>query len=586
GAAAAGPRKVYRYSFPTAESNFDPAKIVDLYSRTVTPHIFEGLLQYDPLARPVKVRPLTAAAMPEASADFRTWTVRIKPGIYFASDPAFKGRRRELVAQDYVYSILRFADPANNSPAWTWVEDFHFLGLSERYHAALDGKHRFDYDTPIEGLQALDRYTLQFKLRDPRPRFTTDALAAGDLLGAVAREVIEHYGDASGAHPVGTGPFRLVEWRRSSFIALERNPEFRAMVYDAEPAADDAEGQAILARMKGRRLPLVDRVEVSIISETQPRWLTFLQRRLDLLDIVPYEFIDRALPGGHVAPYLARQGIAGHRMVMADDTYTYFNMEDPVVGGMTPEKIALRRAIALGVDIDVEIRVIWQGQAVRAQSPIWPQTYGYDPNYKSENGDYSAPRAKALLDLYGYHDRNGDGWRERPDGSPLVLHKATQPDQRSRSIDEQWRRNMAALGLRMEFVTATFQDNLKAARAGKLQMWNLGSLAAGPDGQDILTNYQSSQIDGQNFARFRLPEMDALMQRMAVIADGPERMALMTRAKGLAVVYMPYKYHVHRIANDLTQPWLLGYRRQPFSLDYWQYIDIDVDERRRRGAAG
>jgi ABC-type transport system substrate-binding protein len=113
---AASPPKVLRYAFLIAETGFDPAQISDLYSRCVTTHVFEALYKYDYLARPFKVKPNTAAALPEASADFRTWTIRIQPGIHFADDPVFKGQRRELMAEDYVCSIKRTFDPANKSP--------------------------------------------------------------------------------------------------------------------------------------------------------------------------------------------------------------------------------------------------------------------------------------------------------------------------------------------------------------------------------------------------------------------------------------------------------------------------------------
>src|SRR5262245_56930622 len=136
-------------------------------------------------------------------------------------------------------------------------------------------------------------------------------------------------------HPVGTGPFVLKQWRRSSFIALERNPTFREMTYDGEPNADDAEGQALLAKFKGRRLPMIDRVEVSIIDENQPRYLAFMQGELDLLDRVPLEFANIVVPNGKLAPNLAKRGIQLYRMVNADVTLSFFNMEDPVVGGYT-----------------------------------------------------------------------------------------------------------------------------------------------------------------------------------------------------------------------------------------------------------
>src|SRR5688500_14245342 len=147
--------KVLRYAFEVAETSFDPVKINDLYSRTVTPHIFEAPYKFDHLTRPVKIKPRTADGMPQHSADYKVWTVRIKPGIYFADDPAFKGKRRELVAQDYVYTIKRFADPANKSPVWTSLSDEKLVGLSALRQEALDQRRPFDYDREVEGLRAL-----------------------------------------------------------------------------------------------------------------------------------------------------------------------------------------------------------------------------------------------------------------------------------------------------------------------------------------------------------------------------------------------------------------------------------------------
>lgn len=569
--------KVLRVAFPVAETGFDPARIVDLYSRTVTPHIFEALYRYDHLARPYKIKPLTAAGMPEVADDFRTWTVRIQPGIYFQDDPAFKGQRRELTAADYVYSYKRFADPVNKSPVVAGVLQVGYLGLAALREAATEGKQPFDYDKPIEGIRALDRYTIQFRLQEPRPRLI-ETLATGDLFGAVAREVVEHYGDAIPGHPVGTGPFRLAQWRRSSLIVLERSPDYRDVFYDAEPAADDAEGQALLARLKGRRLPMVDRVEVSIVEESQPRWLSFLNGQFDYLS-VPGEFVNQAMPNGHIAPHLAKKGIRGRRTVNADSAFTYFNLEDPVVGGYTPERVALRRAIGLAMDVEREIRLLRRGQAIPAQSVVVPHTSGYDPKFKSEMGDHDPARAKALLDMYGYVDRDGDGWRDLPDGGKLELEVATQPDQLSRQFDEMWKKNMEAVGLRVRFFTGKWPEQLKAARAGKLMLWTLGSSAASPDGQDALARLYSPQIGSQNLARFKNDELDRLYDRMQQIADGPERDQLFLRAKQISVAYMPYKSTVHRFSNDLTHARLIGHRRPLFWQEWWHMVDIDPGER-------
>jgi ABC-type transport system substrate-binding protein len=572
--AAAAPKKVLRYAFEVAETSLDPVKLQDLYSRTLTPHIFEGLYHYDHLARPVRIKPLTAEAMPQISADFRVYTVKIKPGIYFADDPVFKGGKRELVAEDYVYSFKRFADPANRSPAWTSMEADGYVGLAELRQAAIDQKKPFDYERVIAGVQALDRYTVRFTLKEPRPRFI-ETLAGGDLYGAVAREVVEFYGEQIEAHPVGTGPFKLAQWRRSSFIALDRNPDFREMSYDAEPAADDEEGQALLARFKGRRLPMVDRVEISIVEEEQPRWLSFVNGEADVAYRVGYQFIAQAMPNGKLAPNLAKRGMRGYRVIEPAGNYYIFNMEDPMVGGYSADKVALRRAIGLGLDTKKIIASAYNGQGVVSQSPSLPYTTDYDPAYRSEIGEFDPARAKALLDLYGYADRNGDGWRDMPDGSPLALRISTQADQRSRKIAEVMNKSMTAIGIRTDSAVAQWPENLKAVRAGKLQMWSVGGYASAPDAEGAYQQFDSRQIGGQNFARFKLPAVDALFQRIQLLPDGPERLAAFGDLKKLALAYMPYKQTLNRVSLDMTQPQVIGYRRTVFWNDWWQYVDID-----------
>ena len=574
--------KTLRVAFSAAESSFDPSRIVDLYSRAVTAHIFEALYGYDHLARPARIRPRLAAAMPEVSADFRVWTVRLRPGIFFADDPAFKGRRRELVAQDLLYSFQRTVDPANKSPGSSEVLEQGLLGLAEVRQQALDTRQPFDYDRPIEGLQAPDRYTVRFTLKSPRPRFI-ERLSQGDILPAQAREVVEFYGEAIGEHPVGTGPFQLKQWVRGSKIVLERNPQFRDEFYDAWPAADDAEGQAMLARFKGRRLPMVDRVEVSIIEENQPRWLSFLNRQIDTLagdtGPVPLEFALLAAPNGHLAPNLARRGVQLHRTLRSDCAMAYFNMDDPVVGGYSPDKVALRRALSLAYDVDREIRLVRRGQAVPAQSPVLPGTTGYDPGFRSEMSRYDPARAKALLDMYGYVDRDGDGWRELPDGRPMKLTMSTEPEQIYRTFNDLWRRCLTDVGIRCDFEIAQWPAHMKAALGGSLQMWMLGSSADVPDGQSALSRFYGPQAGQQNLARFRLPAFDSLYQRMSALPDGAERDALFLQAKRLTVAYMPYKVLVHRIANELIHPWVIGYRRSLFWLDWWQMVDVDPDRR-------
>jgi ABC-type transport system substrate-binding protein len=565
-----GPRTL-NLPFPSPETVLDPPQTnSDNNTSVLLANILEAPLTFDYLARPVKLTLATAAAMPEVGADGRVFTVRIKPGIFFADDPAFKGKPRELVAEDYVFAIKRFYDPKYNSADLYLFESLKLLGLSELRQKALQSRKPFDYDTPAEGAKALDRYTLRITLGVPDPRFIY-MLAAPQNVGAVAREVVEFYGDAIGEHPVGTGAFRLKSWRRASRIELERNPGFREVVYEGTPASDPI-AQRIAAAIKGRRLPLADRVVIDVVEEDQPRWLSFLNGSYAYLQ-VPGGFRQMAAPGGELAPYLAKRGIRLQKQLQPDMTMNFFFMQHPLVGGYTPEKVALRRAIGLAFDGDAFVEHVFGGFGVRAQSTIAPFTSGYDPAYKSEMSEYSPARAKALLDLYGYVDKNGDGWREQPDGSPLTLVMATQSSQRDRRAAEIWQRSMKAVGLKIEFDISTWPELLKKSRAGTLMMWGYSWAAASPDGGFFLAIAYGPNASESNDPRFEHAPFDRLFEKQRALPDGPEREAVMRQAKDMLVAYMPFKVHHHNIYLDLVQPWTEGFWRHPFMRDMWRFVD-------------
>jgi ABC-type transport system substrate-binding protein len=565
-------RKVLHLALPTPETTFDPVQTQsDLRTSEILANIFEAPLAYDYLARPARLVPCTAVALPEVSADFRVFTLRIRPGIFFADDPAFGGRPRELTAADYVFSLKRFYDPQYNSSDLYTFEQQKLPGLSGLRERALKERQPFDYDAPVEGVKALDRYTYRIVLGVPNPRFVY-TLADPVFCGAVAREVVQRYGNDVGAHPVGTGAFRLKSWRRASRIVLERSPNFRGVRYEGTPA-DEPIAQAIAAGLQGRTLPLVDEIVLDVVEEQQPRWLSFVNGTYAYLE-VPSGLASTAAPNGELAPFLAKRGVRLQRTPRADMGMTFFFMEHPLVGGYTPEKVALRRAIGLAFDGEAYIRLALGGQAIPAQSTIAPFTSGYDPAYKSEMSDYSPARAKALLDVFGYVDRDGDGWREQPDGAPLVLKMATQADQRSRVQNELWKRCMDAVGLRMAFEVATWSELLKRTRAGALMMWGYAWSAGSPDGGFFLSIAYGPNAAEANDPRFSLPAFDRLFERQLVLPDGPEREALMRQAKDLLVAYMPYKVHSHRIALDVLQPGTKHYWRHPFMRDIWRFIDV------------
>jgi ABC-type transport system substrate-binding protein len=569
-AGAADPRKVIRTSFTSAERGFDCVRESDEFTGTLCDNIFDALLQYDHLARPIKLQPRAAAALPGITDGGRTFTFRIKPGIFFTPDAAFKGERRELVAADYVYSLKRFFDPKVRAQ-WKFLLEGKVVGadaLAEE--AKRTGK--FDYDKPIEGLQAPSRY--EFRLKLVEPDYNMLYILTMPATAAMAREVVEHYGEAITDHPVGTGPYKLATWRRSAYIVLEANPEFRETYFETVGGEDERD-RTIAKHLEGKRLPIVGRIEMFVIEEAQPRWLAFLNAEHDLIERVPGEFVNIAAPEARVAPNLARRKIQMTRANEHALTFIYFGMENPVVGGYTADKVALRRAISLGVDTEEWIRAVYYGQAIVAQSTVPPGAFGADPDLAGPLAEFNPAKAKALLDTYGYVDRDGDGYRELPDGSKLVLEIASVPDSQGKRIDELWRKQMDRIGLRTEFRKNQWPQHLKDSRAGKLMIWNLGWIAGDPDADTFYQILYGISKGQANHSRFDLPAWNALYKQARTLPDSPERDRLYREMDRLFFVYAPLRPIAHRILTGLAHPWVIGYRRNDLSRELWTYLDID-----------
>jgi ABC-type transport system substrate-binding protein len=135
---------------------------------------------------------------------------------------------------------------------------------------------------------------------------------------------------------------------------------------------------------------------------------------------------------------------------------------------------------------------------------------------------------------------------------------------------------MDALGLRTSALIAKWPEQLKSARAGKLQVWGLGSSAAGPDGIGALQRLDGRQSGSQNLARFKNARLDEVYDQLSAIPDGPQRLALFDEAKRISIAYMPYRNLVHRISTDMWHPWVIGFRRPVFWQEWYHLVDIDL----------
>jgi ABC-type transport system substrate-binding protein len=570
---AADPRKVLRVAFEEAETGFDPVKVSDVYSNDVIFETMEALLTYDYLARPAKLVPLTAEAIPEVSDSGKTYVFHVRKGVFFHPDPAFKGKPRELVAADFAYALKRLMDPNNRSP-WRFYVEGKIVGLDE-LSAKAEKSGKFDYDAPVAGLELPDRYTLRVRLKTTDYNF--GYIMATPQTSGTAREVIEAYAEDTNAHPVGTGPYFLKEWQRRSKIVLEANPDYREVIWDFKPT-DNPRDQAAVAALKGKRIPQIGRVEISVISEEQSRWLAFQNRQLDYIERFG-SFAPIAIPDNKLASNLAEQGIGWDRSSETEITYYFFNMQDPVVGGMSLSRIALRRALMLAYNLDEEIKVIRKGQALADQGVVPPGVVGHDPKYRSIIR-YDPELANKLLDYFGYK-KGADGYRNNPDGSKLVITLTSEPQAISREYDELWKKNLDAIGVRFETRKSPFSDNIKAAEACQLQFWGSAWHSDYPDGENFMQLSYGPNIHQSNHACYQSAAFDKMYLQITLMPDSPERTRIFDMMSRQMEVDGVWKMGVSRYRNVLVYPWVKGYRYHPImNSAVYQYLDIDPAARR------
>ena len=396
-ATAADRNKVWRGALADEPPGFDPAGATSASAASVFELIFERLLTYDYLARPVKVVPMAAEAMPVSSDGGKTWDVRVRSGILFAPDRAFNGVPRELVAQDFVYAFMRFMDPARNSPYQFMFRD-RFVGLDE-LRAAAQKSGRFDYDAKIDGLHAVDRYTIRFRLRKPDPRFIY-VLAHGSA-GAVAREVVDAYGNDIAVHPVGTGPYMLTSWSPGTKAILDANPNYRGYTWDFV-AGDDPRDGAIVREMRGKPMPQIGRIELSVIEEDAAYWLAFLRGDLDAVSLLP-RFQAASMRGGDLNADLKAKGLSMYRVTLPSVGFSpRSTFAIPCSAASSAKRSRCAAAIAHRPTTSTA-RSMWCCTAMpnARRCSFHRASSVYDPAYRSSI-PYDPELANKLLDRFGY----------------------------------------------------------------------------------------------------------------------------------------------------------------------------------------
>jgi len=547
---------------PEKISGFDPINASDRYSGNETGKVYEGLFEFHPLKRPYELMPNLAEALPVVSADGLTYLFKIRKGVLFHDSPAFKdGVGRELKASDIVYSIKRLADPKLNAKGW-WLLDDRLVGLNEwrTKHSTTD---KTNYEEEIEGLRKIDEYTVQMKLKKPYPQFLY-ALAMPYTF-IVAREAVEHFGKEFLNYPVGTGAFVLPKFEQTSMITYVRNPKFRDKFYPSE--GEEGDDKLGLLADAGKKIPLVDKINVHIVVESQPKWLSFMKAKDDLLEVKDVNIQQTINSKKELKDEHKEKGIRLIMKPMLDVTYYAFNHEEPIF-----KNRKLRQAMNLAFDRATYNRLFHENTAFEAHGPVPPGLGGQTKEFKNPYIKYDLEQAKKLLAEAGFPGGKG---------LPTIVVQ-TRSDTISRQQIEFFEKCMEKIGINIDAGTNTWPELVNKVSKKQHQMYTMAWGADYPDAENFLgLLYCPNQSPGSNGANYCNPEFDAIYKQATTMQESPERTTLYEKLNEMVALDAPWILSFHRTDIYLAQAWLKNFKHMEFNHSQFQYLNVDLEVKKQ-----
>jgi ABC-type transport system substrate-binding protein len=568
---------------------FDPAYTSDQYAAGAQFQVFEPLLEFHPLKRPFELMPCLAEAMPEESADHLVFTFRIRDAL-FQDDACFPGGKgRKVTAQDFVWCFKRLMAVPDSQMNWIFAGKIKGLDdwaarAGKKLEDVFDHRDRhYPFESPemaelaaeeVPGLRALDDRTLRIELAEPYPQFLWTL-----TMGLVyPHEAVERYGVEFQNHPVGTGPYHVDEfWIFDRKITFVRNPTWHGQTYPTEGGPGDREAGRL--DDAGRPLPFLDRVEMVVIRESQPRWLEFVDGRLDRID-VEKEIWERAMTDdARLKPDLVAMGVRAESEVMGNVAYNAINMEDPVIGQPAGDRgRKVRQAMSLAYDVGQWIRIMRNGHwGTAAVNPIPPTFYGY-VDVASPYAKRDLARAKRLLEEAGYPGGHG---------LPTLVYEMYGTDTLVRNGAEMFVSDMKEVGIDVSLVSNTWDQMIAKINDKKAQLFGMSYSQDYPDAQDFLQLfYGPNEAPGPNATNYKNADYDALYKRMSVMPPGPERDGVIRKMVAIVNEDCPWIYQDVRTNYSYCQPWLKDFKYSDINPWMFKYCRVDKAEKARRLGGG
>ena len=552
--------KVLAMANESVIKGMDPVRAEDAYMAREVSKVYEGLMEFHYLKRPFELSPNLAAEMPTVSEDQLVYTFKIREGVVFQDDACFKDKKgRELTAADFVYALKRIADPKIQSSGF-WLVDGRIKGLNEwrEHNETTDTVY---YDQEIEGLKALDKYTLQITLTAPYPQILYALTMPQSFV--VAHEAVSYYGADFMNHPVGTGPYVLKNFSmQDSTLVYHKNPTFRDKFFPTE-ASD--EYQYMLDEYAGKKLPFVDKIVVSILPEVHPRWLQFQGGQIDTIEVSKTKLATEVFVEGGLPAELQKQEVQLFASPSVETSYIVFNVEHPVF----KDNLKLRQAISLAFDAVGYNELFFNSKAIAAQSTIPPGLAGYKADYKNPYLTYNLPKAKQYLAEAGYPEGKG---------LPIItMDIASTTDHKQKG--EFFQRCMAQIGIRVQLVENLFPVLLNKRLQKSTMLHTLTWSGDYPDAENFLQLFYGPIQPSGLGSNIHHNVFDALYKKASILQDSSVRTELYEQMNQIVAEYVPAIYTTHPLHVSLQHSWLKNYCWSSFHYGTELYWDIDVDKK-------
>ncbi|MGD8209826.1 MAG: ABC transporter substrate-binding protein [Desulfobacterales bacterium] len=434
-------------------STLDPAIGYDWQNWSMIKALFNGLMDYE--AGTYNLEPDLAKSF-TISPDGKIYTFKLREDVKFHNG-------RKLTAEDIKFSIERAVNPKTQSPGQG------FFWSIKGFDEMVAGK-----TTQLSGMTVIDPYTLKIELS--RPDATFLHVMAINFAFAVPKEEVEKYGQDFGKHPVGTGAFKMKEWKLGQHVAYERNPDYYK---------------------KG--LPRLDKVVFEVGQEPTVALLRLQRGEVDILGdgIPPARFLQ-----------VKNDPKNADLIIEGGQLHTGYVSMNVRVKPFDNKKV--RQAVNMAINKDRVCKII-NNRAVPANQPLPPAMPGYDKEYKGYAFDPA--KAKALMAEAGF-----------PDGFTTELYaNNTDPNPR---IAQAIQRDLAEIGIKAEIKTLA-QSTVIAAGGEEDQapmIWSGGMawIADFPDPSNFygpILGCGGAVKGGWNWAWYCNDKLDALAAKADAMSD-------------------------------------------------------------------